>query len=55
VKHFDDNSVLIEATSFEQGTLLWILSQGTFVQVISPPSLITLVKKELQKVMALYD
>lgn len=55
IKHFDDNSVLIEATSFEQGTLLWILSQGTFVKVLTPPSLIQLVKKELNNVMNLYE
>lgn len=55
IKHFDDNSVLIEATSFEQGTLLWILSQGTFVKVLTPPSLIQLVKKELNNVMDLYE
>lgn len=54
IKHFDDNSVLIEATSFEQGTLLWILSQGTFIKVLTPPSLVKLVKNELNKVMDLY-
>ncbi|KAF1296441.1 hypothetical protein BAU15_12865 [Enterococcus sp. JM4C] len=55
IKKYDDNSVLIEATSFEQGIMFWILGQGTFVQVLSPPSLVKAVKEELNKILHLYE
>jgi hypothetical protein len=43
-----DGSVIIEGYLFLQGLKFWVLSQGTFVKVLEPHSLIEEVKKELQ-------
>lgn len=55
IKHYDDNSVLIKATAYETGTMMWLLSQGKNVKVMSPPSLIHEMKKEIKKMTDLYE
>ncbi|MFC6180251.1 helix-turn-helix transcriptional regulator [Lactiplantibacillus daowaiensis] len=55
IKAYADGSVLIEAESFEQGALLWILSQGPSLQIISPPSLIDRVKETYTAALARYQ
>ncbi|WP_130843922.1 helix-turn-helix transcriptional regulator [Lactiplantibacillus mudanjiangensis] len=55
VSYYPDNSVLIEADSFEQGALMWILSQAEHLQVIAPPSLIEQVKSLYRSALARYQ
>lgn len=47
IKEYDDNSVLIEATACDTGVIVWLLSQGSNVQVFSPPFFVEKVKKEI--------
>jgi len=47
--------VVIEANGFEQGTLLWVLSQGTTIKVLAPASLVAKVKQELTRTLAQYQ
>lgn len=49
-----DGSVIIEGYLFTQGMKHWILGQGTFVEVLEPSSLISEVKRELQKSLDQY-
>lgn len=41
-------SVLIEAETFDQGALMWLLSQGPAVRVVSPPELVTEIRQRIQ-------
>ncbi|MFC6180253.1 helix-turn-helix transcriptional regulator [Lactiplantibacillus daowaiensis] len=54
VKRYADGSVAIRADSFEQGTLLWLLSQGSQVQVLTPPRLVETVRQELTRALRFY-
>jgi len=47
--------VVIEAHAFEQGTLLWVLSQGTTIKVLEPASLVEKVKQALSQTLAQYQ
>jgi len=47
--------VLIEASAFEEGTMLWVQSQGTYIKVLSPASLVEKIKTELQQTLAQYQ
>nr|MBC9720289.1 WYL domain-containing protein [Lactobacillus sp.] len=49
IKEFDDTSVLIEATAYDTGVIMWLLSQGANVQVTSPPSFVEKIQTEIEK------
>lgn len=49
-----DNKYLIEAEVFGKGIIMWILSQGGNIKVISPDSLIEEIKKEIEKFKNIY-
>ncbi|WP_164508844.1 helix-turn-helix transcriptional regulator [Levilactobacillus fuyuanensis] len=49
-----DGSVTIKGEAFSQGLVLWILSQGSNIQVIRPKSLVDEVQEEIKKMAALY-
>lgn len=55
IKKMSDGSVVIEANSFEQGILLWLIGQGPRVKVLTPPSLVSTVQNELQATLAKYE
>lgn len=52
---FEDNSVLIEAEAHDKGIIMWILSQGSNAQILSPPSLVREVKAEIHQMNNLYN
>lgn len=53
---YEDGSVDIEGTDLgAQGALLWVLSQGKYLKVESPQSLVDLVKAELKATLAYYE
>lgn len=54
IKTYDDSSVLIEATAYDTGTIMWLLSQGSRVEVLSPPSLIKDIKTEILRMNNIY-
>ena len=54
IKTYDDSSVLIEATAYDTGTIMWLLSQGSRVKVLSPPSLIKDIKTEILRMNNIY-
>lgn len=54
IKEYDDNSVIIEATAYDTGVIMWLLSQGSNVQVLSPPSFVDKVKKEVEDMQKRY-
>ncbi|MDT2600946.1 WYL domain-containing protein [Enterococcus hulanensis] len=54
IKEYDDNSVVIEATAYDTGVIMWLLSQGSNVQVLSPPSFVEKVKKEVEDMQKRY-
>jgi len=51
----DDGSVTIKGSGFAQGMVLWILSQGSRIQVLQPQSLIDEVKTEVAKMATRYQ
>lgn len=54
IKTYADSSVLIKAAAYDTGTIMWLLSQGSRVEVLSPPSLIKDIKDEISKMNNLY-
>ncbi|MDT2659230.1 WYL domain-containing protein [Enterococcus hulanensis] len=54
IKKYEDNSVVIEATAYDTGVIMWLLSQGSNVQVLSPPSFVDKIKKEIQNMQRRY-
>lgn len=54
IKEHDDNSVVIEATAYDTGVIMWLLSQGSNVQVLSPPSFVGKIKKEIEDMKKRY-
>ena len=54
IKEYDDNSVVMEATAYDTGVIMWLLSQGSNVQVLSPPSFVEKVKKEVEDMQKKY-
>lgn len=54
IKEYNDNSVVIEATAYDTGVIMWLLSQGSNVQVLSPPSFVEKVKKEVDDMQKRY-
>ena len=44
----------VESIAYEQGLLMWILSQGEWIKVVSPDDLVEKVKTKLNKISNLY-
>ena len=54
-KQTGNNKYLIEAESYGDGIKMWLLSQGAWVKVITPPKLVEEVKREVRKMMNNYN
>lgn len=54
IKTYEDNSVVIKATAYDTGVIMWLLSQGSNVQVLSPPSFVEKIKKEITNMQKRY-
>lgn len=54
IKALDDNSVIIEATAYDTGVIMWLLSQGANVQVLSPPSFVKKIHSEITEMQKRY-
>ena len=54
-KIYDDSSVLIEATAYDTGTIMWLLSQGSNAKVLSPSSLVDKMIGEIKKMNNMYE
>lgn len=50
----DDNSVDIQTTAHDTGAVMWLLSQGSNVKVISPTRLVQKMKEEVESMIHLY-
>ena len=50
-----DDYALIEAEVYGKGIIMWLLSQGTKVEVVKPDSLREEMKKQLQDMLQRYD
>lgn len=55
VKRDSDGSVIIEGYLYLQGLRFWIMSEGSFVKVLEPASLVADVKQELRTALEQYD
>lgn len=50
-----NNGVVIEAEVFGKGIIMWLLSQGKLVKVISPRDLILEIKEEIKSISSMYE
>ena len=55
IKKCEDESVVIEATAYDTGVIMWLLSQGKNVQVLSPPSFVAKIKLEIESMQKRYE
>lgn len=55
IKEYSDNSVKIEASAYDTGIIMWLLSQGPNVQVLSPPSFVAKVKSKIDNMQKRYS
>lgn len=53
-KKMADGSVIISATAFDSGVIMWLLSQGAQAAVLSPPSFVQKIKTEIDKMQKRY-
>ena len=51
----DGNRKIIEAETYGTGINMYLLSQGSMVEVLDPPELIEEIKSELSKMIAYYE
>ena len=49
------NEYIIEAEVYGKGILMWLLSQGTSIEVLSPDSIRTEMKSLLSEMLKKYD
>lgn len=54
IERLSGNKYLIEAEVYGDGIKMWLLSQGTWVKVISPTEFVDEIKSELQEMSAQY-
>lgn len=47
IKYLEDHSVIIKAIAYDTGVIMWLLSQGSKVKVLSPSSFVEKMKKEI--------
>ena len=50
----DDSGVIIEAEVYGKGILMWLLSQGTMVEVLKPESFREEMKETIREMMERY-
>ena len=55
IDRLGDNKYLIEAETYGDGIKMWLLSQGSWVKVISPEDFALDIKNEIQKMLTRYD
>ena len=49
-----EGKYLVEAEAYEQGLVMWILSQGDWIKVLSPSSLVEKIKTKVENIAKLY-
>ena len=55
IKEEKESSYIVEATAYEEGLVMWILSQGDWVKVLSPVQLIEKVRVKIEGMKMLYE
>lgn len=55
VKDLKDEGVIIEAKAYDRGVKMWLLSQGSNVKVLSPPSFVEEMKQEIRRMQHMYE
>lgn len=55
IERLGGNKYLIEAETYGDGIKMWLLSQRSWVKVVSPESFVEDMKKEISAMLALYD
>ncbi len=55
IERMGNNKYLIEAETYGDGIKMWLLSQGSWVKVISPFELAEDIKKEIEKISGYYN
>ena len=55
IERLGGNKYLIEAETYGDGIKMWLLSQRSWVKVVSPESFVEDMKKEISTMLALYD
>ena len=55
IKEENGDVCIVEATAYEEGLIMWILSQGDWVKVLSPPQLIEKTKNKIEEMQRLYQ
>lgn len=55
IKEESEDIYVIEAMAYEEGLIMWILSQGDWVKVLSPPQLIEKTKNKIEEMKLLYQ
>lgn len=55
IKEKNEDVYVVEATAYEEGLIMWILSQGDWVKVLSPSHLIEKTKSKIEEMKLLYQ
>jgi predicted DNA-binding transcriptional regulator YafY len=55
IEHMGENNYLIEAEVYGDGIKIWLLSQGSWVKVISPTEFVEEMRKEIELMQAQYE
>lgn len=55
IKEENGDVYVVEAKAYEEGLIMWILSQGDWVKVLSPPHLIEKTKSKIEEMKLLYQ
>ena len=55
IERLGNNKYLIEAETYGDGIKMWLLSQGAWVKVTSPPELVEEMREEINKIYDIYD
>ena len=55
IERLGDRRYLIEAETYGDGIKMWLLSQGAWVKVVSPPNFVMDIRKEIEVLSKLYD
>ena len=55
IERLGNNKYLIEAETYGDGIKMWLLSQGAWVKVTSPPELVEEMREEINKMLSMYN
>ena len=55
IERLGDRRYLIEAETYGDGIKMWLLSQGAWVKVVAPSDFVDEMKKEIGKMLEIYD